>query len=269
MSFRSWWEKQAASAGGSSLCFRNPLLPSPLWLIQHVWRNCLQNKSEQWGLVPGPQEDDELCKCEPSEPGVPVPRDCTGRLWCLGTQLCTSGVHRCHLPPWGASGAQPRGTISPGSGAVELHSGLDCFCRRAAGWVCAGLSLFVLPHTEHLSPAPLEPPHHLLFCLQSLLTPHHAFCPGDIWLLLTLNECLAFRGFQGLISWGRSAAHQYSGRKSTFPFSHSHSLGALWICFCYKLFGKCVYRETNSPLDGHRTVAPLSPRVPRCNYFEV
>lgn len=113
--------------------------------------------------------------------------------------------------------------------------GLDCFCRRAVMWVGSSLSLLVLPHSEHLlavllccfSRATMSP----FFHLQSLLTLHRAFCPGDFWLPLTLNECLAFRGLQVLINGGRSAACQYAGRKGMFPFSQSYSLGDLQICF--------------------------------------
>lgn len=117
-------------------------------------------------------------------------------------------------------------------------------------WVSASLSLLMLPHIERFlvvllccfSGATIL----LLFSLQGLLIPCHAFCPGDFWIPLTLNECLAFRGLQGLISGGRSAAHQYAGRKGMFAFAQPRSLEVLQICFCYKVLGEGVCREANS-----------------------
>lgn len=134
--------------------------------VQSVWFG-------SW--IPGAQEL-WLCRSEHFEPGAPVPRDCKGWFG-VGTQLCTSVFCCCHQPPRGVCGAQPHGTNSPleNSGAVKLQSELDCFCGRAAVWVCAGCHS-VLPHTEHFSPAPLEPPHHCfnVFKTSWLLTMHFA-----------------------------------------------------------------------------------------------
>lgn len=137
----------------------------------------------------------------------------------------------------------PSVTLGSSSGLATWHKlfwfwsskagvmGLDCFCRSAAMWVVVLVCHSVLPHSERLSA--------VLFCRFSGATilsskpPDYSLCflPWWFWLPLTLNECLAFRGLQLLISRGRSAAHQYAGRKDMFPFSQPYSLGDLQIWF--------------------------------------
>lgn len=163
---------------------------------------------------------------------------CEGiRLHC-GCML--SGYISCELMPsvtLGSTSGLAHGANSSGFGAVKLESwGLTASeVELLVGLVGASLSLSVLPHSEHL-------PAVLLFCfsgatvspifsLQSLLTPQRAFRPGDFWHPLTLKECLAFRHLQVLITGGRSAGYQYSGRKGMFPVSQPCSLGDLQIWF--------------------------------------